>query len=154
MTILTNAIGCMLLLCCTVSWAVAATPPDWNEQQIEWHEYQDGLARAEASGKPVMLIFYADWCPTCHAYRDVFNRPQIVALAQQLVMIRVNVDQFPELSEQYGDDGSYVPRTFVLDSSGKRQQLLFPQKRYRYFIKATDLTAFEQLMSKALEGHD
>ena len=137
---------------CSVSLALAATPPDWNEQQINWHGYQEGLAQAKESGKPVMLIFYADWCPTCHAYKNIFNKPNIVALAQQLVMIRVNVDQFPALSEQYGDDGSYVPRTFVLNSSGERQQDFFPQKRHRYFIKAKNISAFELLMKKALSS--
>ena len=139
-----------VLLCWMVACMASAAVPDWNEQQITWHSYETGLAEAKASGKPVVLIFYADWCPTCHAYKNIFNKPQIVELAKQLVMIRVNIDIHPELSKRYDLDGDYVPRIFVVNAQGTVDQRYTAGSRYRYFIKARDVAAFEQLLAKAI----
>ncbi len=126
-----------------------AAAPDWNASEIAWYDYQQGMAEAKQSGKPVMLIFYADWCPTCHAYQHLFARPDIVALAKQLVMIRVNVDREGVLSKQYSFDGTYVPRTFALTSEGALRDELYPEKRYRYFIKSSEVERFKYIMEQA-----
>ncbi len=133
-----------------LSVAFAAQPPDWNGVAIEWNDYSQGIKIAKQNNKPIMIIFYADWCPTCHAYKNIFNKPSVIALAKKLVMIKVNVDQFPQLSQQFEFDGSYVPRTFVMNSDGVVFAALYPEKRYKYFIKAQDVESFEKLMAAAV----
>ncbi len=128
----------------------AAAPPDWNDSKIQWMGYEQGISAAKQSGKPIMMIFYADWCPTCHAYKNIFNKPAIISLAKKLVMIKVNVDQFPQLSQQYEYDGGYVPRSFVMSSDGVVLEALYPEKRYKYFIKSQDVDGFKRLMEKTL----
>ncbi len=128
----------------------AAVPPDWNDSKIQWMGYEQGISAAKQSGKPIMMIFYADWCPTCHAYKNIFNKPAVISLAKKLVMIKVNVDEFPQLSQQYEYDGSYVPRSFVMSSNGVVLKTLYPKKQYKYFIKSQDIDGFKRLMEKAL----
>ena len=130
--------------------AFAAEPPDWNDSEIQWMGYEQGINVAKQSGKPIMMIFYADWCPTCHAYKNIFNKPAVISLAKKLVMIKVNVDQSPQLSQQYAYDGSYVPRSFVMDSTGVVFEALYPEKSYKYFIKSQNIDGFKRLMEKAL----
>ena len=144
-------IGIILILW-FCSGTTFAAKPDWNESQIQWQDYQSGMAEAVRTNKPVLLIFYADWCPTCHAYKNIFNKPRIIALAQQLIMIRVNVDQHPQLNKQYDLDGDYVPRSFALTGEGEVRQEIYAKKRYRYFIKSSDANTFELLLSKAIKG--
>ncbi len=138
------------LLYSMLSLAYAAEQPDWNDSEIQWMEYEQGISAAKQRKKPIMMVFYADWCPTCHAYKNIFNKPAIISLAKQMVMIKVNVDQFPQLSQRYEYDGSYVPRSFVMNSAGVVLEALYPDKHYKYFIKSQDIDGFKQLMEKAL----
>ena len=125
--------------------------PDWNEAVIPWLDYEEGLARAKAAGKPMMLVFYADWCPTCHAYRHIFRDAAVVDLADQFVMARVNVDAHPELSARFGPDGEYVPRVFVLNGSGEVMDALYLEREYpRFFFRADSPDLFADLMKRAL----
>ncbi len=121
--------------------------PDWNEAQITWYNYADGMQQACRSGQPAMLIFYADWCPTCHAYKTIFREPAILDMTDQLTMIRVNVDHAPEIDARYHLDGGYVPRIFPLNSDGSLMQgLKKAVGNYQYFIAATNKDAFINLM--------
>lgn len=69
---------------------------------IVWQSYEDGLARAKAERKPIMLIFGADWCGPCHILaRKVLADPRVIARAKDFVAIHVNADQREDLQEKY-----------------------------------------------------
>ena len=76
------------LLLLTLFWSTlshgADNSLDWNETRIAWLGYDEGIEVAREAGKPVLLVFYADWCHTCHSYRDLFHDPDIEALAKEL----------------------------------------------------------------------
>jgi protein-disulfide reductase (glutathione) len=124
------------LLACV---AIAAARPawaggDWNDAQIQWQPYEDGLATAKKAKKPVCLIFYTDWCPHCKNYSGVFHDPKVVEQAKKFVMIRLNGDQSKELSQQYAPDGQYIPRTFFLSSDGTlAPEIRQPRDQFKYF---------------------
>ncbi|MDQ7012043.1 MAG: thioredoxin family protein, partial [Mariprofundaceae bacterium] len=124
--------------------------PDWNDAEISWHGYEQGLQLAAATGRPLLLVFYADWCPTCHAYRYIFQGREVIAAARALVMVRVNIDERPEISRLYMPDGDYVPRTFALSPQGQLLDGLYPPRSYaRFFLPANDRPAFVRLMEAA-----
>ncbi len=58
--------------------APARAGGDWNDKQIRWQSYQDGLAAAKKEKKPICLIFYTEWCPHCANYSAVFHDPKVV----------------------------------------------------------------------------
>ena len=73
------------------------------------------LSLAIASGQPVLLDFYADWCGPCKAVA-----PELEALSKEWAgkarVVRVNVDQQQALAQQYAISG--IP-AFVVLKKGK-----------------------------------
>jgi len=130
---------CALLACLVVLVARSALAHDWNDAQIQWQSYDDGLAAAKQAKKPICLIFYTDWCPHCRNYSGVFHDPKVVAQAKKLVMIRINGDEKKDLSQQYSPDGQYIPRTFFLSSDGTlAPSIQQPRDRFKYFYDEKD----------------
>ena len=106
---------------------------DWNDSAIQWRGYENGLAEAAKSGKPICMIFYTDWCPHCTKYSGVFHDEKVIEKAKSFVMIRLNKDQNKELSGKHAPDGEYIPRTFFLSSKGKMKSVKAPRDKYQYF---------------------
>ena len=106
---------------------------DWNDQGIKWRTYDDGLAEAKKSKKPVMLIFFTEWCPHCKNYSGVFHDAKVVAKSKDFVMIRLDADKNKELSGKYAIDGSYIPRTYFLSSNGTLADIHAPREQFKYF---------------------
>jgi len=124
---------------------------DWPGS-VEWHGYDDGLAIAKQSKKPIMLFVHADWCPKCRALKPVFAQPEFEKLAKDLVMVQQNADEdspwLEALNQQYG---SYVPRIFFMNADGTvREELKSPSQRYPYFYTAGQAPQLEESMRTAL----
>jgi len=111
----------------------------WNDAQIDWQPYEEGLARARAEGRPVLLVMHADWCVHCRNYSHVFEDPRIVERSRDLVMIRIDVDDEADAARRYALDGGYVPRTYFLAPDGStRTDVDARRARFRYFYDEND----------------
>jgi len=90
---------------------------DFHRERIHWMPYEAGLAKAKAEGKPVCLVFYADWCAHCQAFAaNVTQDPHVVEAAEGFVFIHVNADDRPEVVRKYPARG--VPAVFFLNQDG------------------------------------
>jgi thiol:disulfide interchange protein len=125
---------------------------DWNDGQIQWQPYEDGLAAAKKAKKPVCLVFFTDWCPHCANYSGVFHDAKVVEKAKGFVMIRVNNDQHADIGQMYAPDGRYIPRTFFLSSEGVLDPAIQARPdRYRYFYNEKDPASLLAGMDEALK---
>ncbi len=52
------------------------------------------------SDKPVIVDFWADWCGPCHAVAPVLDK--IAGEHDELRLVKVNIDEEPELAQRYG----------------------------------------------------
>lgn len=150
-------LGLALLL----AWATAAARPalaggDWNDQGIKWRTFDEGLAEAKKTKKPVCLIFYTEWCPHCANYSKLFHDPKVVEKSKQFVMIRIDNDKNQELSKKFAPDGSYIPRTYFLTSAGVLDpDIHAPREQYKYFFderNAESVLAAMDVASKKLKN--
>jgi thiol:disulfide interchange protein DsbD len=65
---------------------------DTGRPRIEWvSSREDGVAFAHQENRPIMIEFYADWCPPCRSLETTFfRREEIIKLSYQLVPIRID----------------------------------------------------------------
>jgi len=142
----------MLLVGLTTASRTLAAAEDWNDAQIKWMAYDDGLAEAKRSKKPVCLIFYTTWCPHCANYAKVFSDAKVVEKAKAFVMIRLDKDQNRDISKKYAPDGEYIPRTYFLSADGQLDASLSEaREQYKYFYDEKDPASILAGMDRALK---
>jgi len=118
---------------------------------VEWHTWNDGLALAGKSGKPIFVLVYADWCPHCRTLGPIFAEPEMEALAKHFVMVRQNHDDDPAWLQPYKQYGSYVPRIFFFDPRGKlREDVTSGHPRYPYFYASEQPAFLKQSMRRVI----
>jgi len=143
--------GALLLMSTSGARPARAGSQDWNDQNIRWRPYAEGLAEASKQHKPVCLIFYTTWCPHCTNYSRVFQDPALVEKSKAFVMIRVDKDQQPDVSQRYRPDGEYIPRTYFLAPDGQLDESLTESRpQYKYFYDERNAAAILAGMDRAL----
>ena len=124
---------------------------DWNETGIAWKSYDDALVEAKKEKKPILLIFYTEWCPHCTNYSKVFHDPKVIEQSKQFVMVRVDNDKNKDLAKKFAPDGGYIPRTFFLSSDGALDPDLHEARdQYKYFYSESSPAGILAGMDRAL----
>lgn len=124
---------------------------DWNDGGIAWVEFEAGVAQAKAEKKPVLLVFFTEWCPHCTTYSKVFHDEKVVAKSKSFVMVRLDKDKNAELSKRFNPDGEYIPRTYFLAPDGTLDdELTAGRPQYKYFYDTVDPASLLAGMDRAL----
>lgn len=78
------------------------------------------LSAAKKSGKPVILVFSAGWCPPCQAMKhDVYPSAEVKPLQDKFVWAYLDVDDASNegVATKYGVNG--IPHIEFLNAEGK-----------------------------------
>lgn len=94
----------------------------WAGQPAAPSPVDQALASARASGKPVMIDFFAEWCAACKELdRATYVAPKVVSEAQRFVRIKVDgtngQDALDALYQRFGIEG--LPTVAFVSSGGE-----------------------------------
>jgi thioredoxin:protein disulfide reductase len=86
------------------------------------HSYEEAIAIARASSRPVILDFWAEWCAACKELdRIAWSQPSVREEAGRFVAVKLDgtdaSDAFLAVSEKYGVVG--LPSVIFLDGRGR-----------------------------------
>lgn len=107
---------------------------------IEWHNYQDGMARGKFEKKQIFLHFYADWCGYCKKMaQTTFKDPTVIeALNRDYIPIRVNTDLEPATAALYKVEP--IPDTWFIFYNGE------PNGNRRGYVSAEEMKVLLKLL--------
>ncbi|MEM7249090.1 MAG: thioredoxin family protein [Acidobacteriota bacterium] len=125
----------------------------WAESTVNWAEsYGKGVKQAREEGKPILLKFYANWCPHCTKMDEgTWQDETIGELSEAFVAIRINGETGTVALKRY-NLGS-VPLTIVAEPHGAEVFRLEGQanaKKIAAFLKAYLANAEELATSFAI----
>ncbi len=118
------------------------------ERSFQWEQYGAGaFERARREKKPILLMGAASWCHWCHVMDETTYRdPQVGRLlAERFVVIRVDIDERPDIAARYEDWG--WPATILL--SPEAQEI----GKYRGYINARDFLPILQVVADQPKGN-
>ncbi len=99
--------------------AAEVTATEVTAGESEWiHDDLDAaLALAAETGKPVFIDLYADWCGPCVMLSDdYFSRDDYKEVLSQCILIKINVDNYPQLAQRYRAQS--IPTLILADANG------------------------------------
>ena len=114
--------------------APASSRPIYDENANPQQQIAAALAAAGKSGKNIVLIFGANWCPDCHALDAAMRQPDLAELiAKNYVVVKIDVGRFDknlDVARKYGVPiRRGIPALSVLDPRGK---VLFAQSQGQF----------------------
>lgn len=89
-----------------------------NAETTRWYSYEEGILAAGAAEKPIILDFYADWCPPCIAMEErTYPDPRVERELVDFIAIKVDTQKRIDIESKYGI--TYYPTVVFLDPKGK-----------------------------------
>ncbi|WP_085993200.1 TlpA family protein disulfide reductase [Oceanobacillus senegalensis] len=134
-----------------VGLEIGNVAPDFEVETMDGEK----MKLSDLQGKPVMLNFWATWCPPCRVEMPDMQRfhenHEVVVLAVNLTDTEINKNDVKKFVNQFGltfpigldQDGSIstayrinpIPTTFMIDSEGKIRHKAFGAMEYDTMVE-------------------
>ena len=116
-------IACATLL---LLFGAAFAIPTRRGAEVSWQKFD--AAKLSATGKPVVIDFYATWCIPCKELDDkTFSDKRVAGELDRFTRVKADLTNagdpaVQQLTKQYGIIG--VPTVVLIDSKGTENQAL------------------------------
>jgi len=87
-----------LLLIPLLLWPASAAAAEPARAELSWLDWNQGVAEAASTKRPMLIDVYTDWCGWCKLMdRDVYARDDVRAyLNQHFVLVKLNAESAAE----------------------------------------------------------
>lgn len=133
-------------------WTSASAWADANAPKIDWQPYSEELmAEAQASGKPIIIDFFADWCVPCRQLdKTLFSEPEVVAASEEFLALKADLteedsESVTNLRLQYNVRG--VPTVILINERGREY------RRYSDELLGIAPQEFVEIMNQAVSAN-
>lgn len=128
----------LVLLVASCSSIVSCEDQDWNNK-IAWVDtWDNALAEAQKTSKPVFLLVHRLWCGACKSLRPRFaESKEIEALSEKFVMINSH-DESLFNGAPFVPDGGYIPRILFFTPKGDLMEIQAKRDKNLYFYPGAE----------------
>ena len=147
-----------MMLALVVAFAFGGAPA--KHGAIRWeHKLEDALKKAKATGRPVMIDFWADWCGWCHRLdQTTYVDPEVVKIvASDFIAVKIDTEsgqRSAEIASKYNVQS--LPTISFISPSGRPIDKVtgfqgpgpFPQTLVKVKAKAAKVIAWETALDK------
>ena len=104
--------------------------------KIDWiTNFDQALAKAKESKKPIVIAFYAEWCGPCKLMdKETFADASVSGEMSNWICAKIDVDKNPDTAKKYNI--SAIPTTFLLTPEGQTMESKVG------FVQAKDYLSF------------
>jgi thiol-disulfide isomerase/thioredoxin len=123
------------LFYCPFLWAEVETDLKTSPAAIPYSKnLLEAMAASQKSGKPMIIAFYAIWCPNCRVMRDTtLKNPEVIKLAQEFEWVAIDIDRNVSLVDTY--EIKAVPQFQIFDLEGNVRSKIIGQSGPSEFRK-------------------
>lgn len=101
---------------------------------IGWyHTFDEGLAAAKKTGKPIMTDVFTESCGWCEKLdMETFSNTDVIALSKKFTCVKLDADKYPAIPDKYNVRG--YPTILFFDSKGERIHTVIGYKNAENFL--------------------
>ena len=96
-----------------------------DKQELSFEPFSEDKL-TQYKGEPVVVMFYADWCPDCVHIKKSFSDPKVVEASEGIHLLKVDCtdkenQDIKALQEKYG--GECVPTFVFFNREGEIEKI-------------------------------
>ncbi|QTA79064.1 Thioredoxin-fold containing protein [Desulfonema limicola] len=109
----------IIVICLSFSCLDLSASETIKEQDINWQNYEAGMALGKNKSKKILINFYADWCTYCKKMdKDTYTNKSVISyINENFIPIKVNSDKNRKIAMNYRVTG--LPSTWFVAETGE-----------------------------------